>query len=76
MVISFRPADGGKPVCQQSGLLSLMQGSAGQAGRIPTAVNLPRTCRTMVTVITRAMMCIALAAPWKMMVLASSMLRA
>jgi hypothetical protein len=30
----------------------------------------------MVTVMTSAMMCIALAAPWKMMVLASSMLRA
>lgn len=30
----------------------------------------------MVTVMTSAMMCMALAAPWKMMVLASSMFRA
>jgi len=43
---------------------------------LPTAVNFPRTCKIMVTVMIRATMCMALAAPWKMMVLASSILRA
>lgn len=45
-------------------------------GNIPTAVNLPLTCRIIITVITSARMCIALAAIWKMMVFASSIFRA
>ena len=43
---------------------------------LPTAVNLERTCSTMIAAIPRARMCMKSVAASKMMVLASSTLRA
>lgn len=45
----------------------------GENVDLPTAVNFPRTWRIMATVIIRATMCMALAAPWNMIVFATSM---
>lgn len=42
----------------------------------PTAVNLDLTCRIMITVIARAIICTKDAAPSKMMVFANSIFRA
>lgn len=47
-----------------------------RGSNVPTAVNLLRTCKIIITVIMSAIMCMKDAAPWKMMVLPTSMLRA
>ena len=43
---------------------------------IPIAVNLLRICKIIITSMTKATICMKEAAPWKIMVLASSMFRA
>lgn len=46
------------------------------ASNIPTAVNFPLTWKIMITVITSATICMALAAIWKIIVFAISIFRA